>query len=554
MTTIESPPETVPAGATVVDGPVEDSGGGFVDGFIATFATSDHKVLGRHYLASALVGLLTIVVINILVGIERLDGANAALDVEIIPQLLDAQRVGLVFAVLLPFAMGIAVGFVPLQIGARSIAFPRLTAAGFWMWLLGAVVTGVALVNNGGTLGGDSDMVDLFIAGLGLMAVGLVASAGAVATTILTTRAPGMTMRRVPPSSWGSLVFSIGIVLVLPVFVGTLIYLFLDHRNPRTGFGGNEGILVWAGWIFTQPATFLFAIPALALLAEIVPITFGRRTPARGVLFAGIALVGMAALSGITQQNLQNLPWAGGAFSADDLDAKARDLVPFLLFNALPIIGVLLILAVGAQVARPGAGTRVNVTPALFFSFFGFGMVFVGMLGNLLYAVDDATVQGTVFEEGSLIYVVYGGVLAGMGALAHWGPKLWGRTMPTFPLTVLALGGVAATVLAAFPLYIAGLLDQPAGVAYDDADLRVWNVISLVGHGLMALTAIGFVLLLLTSRRGDADAGDDPWTGQTIEWATTSPAPRDNFVDVPVVRSAEPMLDLRAGTTDGSAS
>ena len=176
------------------------------------------------------------------------------------PQLLDAQRVGLAFAVLLPLAMAMSVAFVPLQVGARSIVFPRLAFAGFWMWLGGAIITTVALVNNGGTLGGDSRMVDLFIVGLGVMAIGLLASAGSVVTTVLTTRAPGMTMRRISPSSWSALVFNLGIVLVMPVFVGTLTYLFVDHRNARTGFGGNEGILDWVGWIFTQPATFLFAI------------------------------------------------------------------------------------------------------------------------------------------------------------------------------------------------------------------------------------------------------------------------------------------------------
>ena len=85
-----------------------------------------------------------------------------------------------------------------------------------------------------------------------------------------------MTMRRISPSSWSALVFNLGIVLVMPVFVGTLTYLFVDHRNARTGFGGNEGILDWVGWIFTQPATFLFAIPAIGMLVEIFPITFGQ--------------------------------------------------------------------------------------------------------------------------------------------------------------------------------------------------------------------------------------------------------------------------------------
>ena len=454
--------------------------------------------------------------------------------------------------------MAMAVAFVPLQIGARSIAFPRLAFTGFWMWLGGAVLTVVALANNGGTLGGDSDMVDLFIAGIGLSAMGLVATAGSVATSILTTRAPGMTMRRVSASTWSALVFSLGVVIVMPVLFGTLIYLFLDHRNARTGFGGNEGILTWAGWMFTQPATFLFAIPAVGLLTEIFPITFGRRTPARGLMYAGLALVGVAVLGAVTQQNIQNLPWSGSQLNTDDLGEKTRDLVPFLLFNGLPVLGALIVLLVALQIARPTAGMKVNVTPAVFYGFFGFGMVLVGMLGNLIHAIDDVALQGTVFEEATLVYIGYGAALGAMGALVHWAPKLWGRTVPAFPAIALAFVGVAATVLAAFPLYIAGLLDQGAGVFYDDSDLQVWNILSLVGHGLMALTALAFVGLLAKTLigRNDDEVGDDPWEGQTIEWATTSPAPRDNFVDVPVIQSAEPMLDLRAGSapTEGSDS
>ncbi len=546
MTTIESSPDVV---AAVSSASVDTDS--WLDRFVGVFTSTDHKVIGRHYFFSGLVGLLAIVVVNVLVAIERLDGANTTLDVEVIPQLLDAQRVGLVFAVLLPLAMAMSVAFVPLQVGARSIAFPRLAFAGFWMWLGGAIITVVALVNNGGTLGGDSDMVDLFIAGLGLMAIGLIASAGSVVTTILTTRAPGMTMRRISPSSWSALVFNLGIVLVMPVLLGTLTYLFIDHRNARTGFGGNEGILDWVGWIFTQPATFLFAIPAIGMLVEIFPITFGKRTPARGVMFTGLALVGVAALGAITQQNIQNLPWAGSQLSTDNLDEKARDLVPYVIFNGLPILGVLLVLLVALQIARPTEGMKIKVAPAVFFGFFAFGMVFVGMLGNMLYAIDDAGVQGTVFEEASLVYVVYGAALGAMGALVHWAPKLWGRKLHSTGAIALAFLGVAATILATFPLYIAGLLDQPAGVAYDDSDLEIWNILSLVGHGLMAVTALAFVLLMLTSILGRDDdiVGDDPWDGQTIEWATTSPAPRDNFVDVPIIHSAEPMLDLRAAAT-----
>jgi heme/copper-type cytochrome/quinol oxidase subunit 1 len=548
MTTTETRPETVAAPPGDVDTAIA------LEGVTSVFTSTDHKVTGRLYLAGGILGLVATVVINLLIAVERLDGAGTVLDAEVLPQLVDAQLVGLVFGTLLPLVMAACVFAVPLQLGARSIAFPRLASTGLWMWFGGLVLTSIALVNNGGTLGGDGDAVDLFIAGIGLMAVGLTATAGSVATSILTTRAPGMTMRRIPPFSWSALVFSLGVVLVMPVLLGTLAYLFVDHRNARTGFGGNEGIFVWAGWIVTQPVTFLFAIPAIGVLTELAPVVFGRRTPTRGILFGGLALIGMAALAGVTQQNIQNLPWAGSQLNVDDLETKVRDLVPFLLFNALPVLGVLLVLAVVLQTARPGAGTRFNFTPAILFAFLGFGMILVGMLGNILHAADDLDLQGTVFDEATLIYIVYGTVLALMGAVTHWAPKLWGSAIHAGRAVPLALLGVTGTILAAFPMYIAGFLDQPAGVSYLDDDLVLWNVIALVGHALMALTVLGFIGVLLTSLRSDDSVGDDPWDAQTLEWITTSPAPRDNFVDVPVVHSAEPLLDLKtaSGPNEGS--
>ena len=550
MTTIESSPDTVMAASSDRDA---DSSS-MLEPVASIFTSTDHKTTGRLYLAGGLLGLVTAVVINVLLSVERIDGVDTVLGVEILPQLVDAQRVSLVFATLLPLAMAGCVAVVPMQLGSRSIAFPRLASSGFWMWFGGALLTAFALLNNGGTLGGEADAVGLFIAGIGLMAVGLTASAAAVATTIFTTRAPGMTMRRIPPFSWSALVFALGLILVMPVLLGTLAYVFLDHRNGRTGFGGNEGILTWVGWIITQPVTFLFVIPAVGVLAETAPVVFGKRTPVRGILFAGLGLIGFAALGGVTQQNVQNLPWSGSQLNVDDVETKLRDLVPFLLFNAVPILGILLVLLVVLQTARPGKDTRFKFAPAIVFAFFGFGMILVAMLGNLLHAADDLALQGTVFEEATVVYVVYGAALAAMGAVIHWAPKLFGATFDSAKVTPLALLGLTGTILAAFPLYIAGFLDQPAGLAYTDDDLVIWNLISLVGHSLMALTVVGFLGLLLLSLQGDREVGDDPWDAQTVEWTTTSPAPRDNFVDVPVVHSSEPLLDLKtaSGSNDRS--
>lgn len=519
--------------------------------------STDSKKIGRLYVGGGVLGLLAAVVVSAVMAVERLDGTDSILDEGAWAQLLDAQRVGLVFGASIPVALGLCLAVAPLQLGARSLAFPRLAAAGLWMWFGGLVLNVVALANNGGTLGGDSDMVDLFIASLGLMAVGVAASAGALATSVLTTRAPGMTMRRVPFFAWSALVFAIGLLLVMPVLLGTLAYLFVDHRlGDRTAFGGNSGVAVWAGWVFGQPTTFLFAIPAIGVLADLLPTTFRARTPMRGVMYGGLALIGVAAFAGVTQQDVQNLPWAGSGLNVDDFGNKFDDLVPYAFFNLLPILGLVVVLFMGLVLARTGLGTRPRVAPGLALAFFGFGMVFVGMVGNALYAIDDLGLQGTVFDEAVLVYLVYGAVLGVLGGLAHWIPKLRGGTISVGRLLPLALLGVSATVLASFPYYIAGFLGQPAGFAYDDSDLQIWNVLVLVGHLMMILTVVGFLALLAQVRPDDRD---DPWDGHTIEWATTSPAPVGNFVDLPLVGSAEPLLDLKEGadvdaTGDGTAS
>ena len=182
-------------------------------------SSTDHKIIGQLFLFGGLLGLLATVVVNVIVGIERVDGGDLTFD-NSISQLFDAQRVGLVFGAALPLALALCIAVVPLQLGARAIAFPRLATLGFWLWFGGLVLNVVALASDGGTLGGSADMVDLFIASLGLMAIGAVAAAMSIGATVLTTRAPGMTMRRVPFFSWSALITSITLVLVMPVFTG----------------------------------------------------------------------------------------------------------------------------------------------------------------------------------------------------------------------------------------------------------------------------------------------------------------------------------------------
>jgi cytochrome o ubiquinol oxidase subunit 1 len=534
MTTIPTSPEALAAagGRTATGRGVAAIG--------AWAITSDHKRIGRLFVVAALLAGVAAGALGVLLGLERIGADDTILDAGSLPQLFTAFRVALVFGLAAPVLLGIAVAVVPLQLGARSLAFPRLALAGFWAWFGGTAMVVVALARNGGPGGGDADMVDLFLVGHAVLLVGLAAAAGSVATSVLTSRAPGMTMRRVPVFSWSALVGSLGILLVAPVLFGVLVYQYVDHRSGTgVGFGGNAGIGPWTSWAFTVPTALVFAVPALGIALELLCVTFRARLAMRGFVFGAIALVGAAAFAGVAQRD--DVPVEFDQGFGDFFDQA----LPFVVFVGLPLLGVLMVFALGGLAARSG---RPRLTGPFLLSFFGLGMLLVGSVGTAAYQIVDLELIGTVFEEGALVYVVYGGLLAALGGLAHWAPKLWGRTLPNGPVIGLALLGVLGTILASLPHYVAGFLDQPAGAAvYDDFDAApLLNGLVLAGHGLVALTVLGVLALALATFTGSGDAaGDDPWDGHTLEWATSSPAPVDNFADVPSVRSPEPLLDLK---------
>jgi len=521
--------------------------GGLLAAVADWITTADHKKIGRLFVGTSLLLLLGVATIGLLLAIERIDATDDLIDAGAIPQLFSLFRLVLTFGVVVPLGLGLTIAVVPLQLGARALAFPRVAAAGFWAWLFGMGLMIGSIVANGGPGGGNEDMVQLFLVSMTLAVVGLVAAAGSLATSVLTTRAPGMNMRRVPLFSWSALVYSLGLLLALPVLLGVLILLYIDHNYGRTTFGGNTGIAEWLSVSASQPATFLYAVPVFGLLLDSVATATRKRLPVRGVGLIGIGLVGTAFIAGVAQVQAGLSPDIVDMQTADAL----REIVPFAILNGLPLLGgvaVMLVLLL-ALTGRP------RVQSPLVFSFFGAGMVFVGLLGNVVYHVGDARVANTVFEEGAWIYVCYGTVLALLGGIVHWGPKLWGRVILDKQVLPLSLLGVLATILASLPYYIAGFADQPAGAttfSYSGPQ-ELWNTLVAVGHGLMLLTVVAFVGLALKSFATGDHAGDDPWDGQTLEWATSSPAPADNFADVHIISSSEPLLDLKPARSEGAA-
>ena len=536
MTTIETHVSGTQVHATSSDSAL----GAFLVGVGAWATTTDHKRIGRLFIGCALLIAIAAAALGAVIGVERISATSySLLDKDSVTQIFSLYRVGLSFGVMLPLLLGVAIAVVPLQVGAKTIAFARAAMFGFWMWLAGMGLAVGSTIANGGPGGGSEKMVDLFLLGMGIAVIGALAAAVSVVTTVLTSRAPGMTLLRVPMSSWSALTGGVALVLTLPVLLGTLVYLYVDHRYARVAFGGNKGVSDWMGWSLTQPQTYVYVAMGAGVLAEIAAVVSGKRQVLRPVLLTGIAIVSIASLGGATQVQ-HAVTWTNT--SASD---KVKELIPFLIFNGLPLLGVLVVLGVSLLGIAKG---KPRLVPAMAPALLGLGMVLTGMVGHLVSLFGPAQLAGTVFEEGEFIYVGYGALLIGLAAVSYWGPKLWGRVLPSS--AVLGISGLAflGTVLAALPMYVAGFANQPAGVANDfsySGPQELWNTASAAGHALVAVSVLLFVLTALRAFTAGEVAGDDPWDAQSLEWSVSSPAPSNNFVSTPSVASAEPLLDIK---------
>lgn len=514
--------------------------------------TADHKRVGRLYIGASGLFLAAAVAVSALLSLERVDIDRQLVDIGALTQLFSLARTGLLYLGVAPLLLGVAIAVVPLQVGSRSLTFPRLAAGSFWLWLFGTALVAYSTVLNGGPGGGNPRFVDLYLLAMVLVIVGLVSAALSVAATVLTSRAPGMSLRRVPFFSWSALVSALGLLISLPVLGGYLLVLYLAHHYPSLSeLSGNRSMSDWAAFGFTQPATLLVAVPVLGYLLDVAATAVRRRQGQRGAALAAIALAGTALFGPMLQW-----PVVLREGVADmGLGEVINDLLPFGLVHVLPMLGVLGVLGAAARSLR----TKPAVSAPLLGGLLGGLLVLVAVVANAANHVGDLGLVGTVFEEGAFLAVAYGGTVGAMGAVAYWGPKWWGRTMPSIVSGLLvALAGLGG-LLASASMLVAGLLDQPgavfptvevgadAVVYFPEADgpLGLLNGLSVVGHLAVLVAVVVFAVVAAQAFRAGAVAGDDPWDGQTLEWATPSPAPADNFAEVHVVRSPEPLLDLK---------
>lgn len=486
---------------------------GIIGNLNAWLMTSDHKRIGQLMVVFAVIWTVIIAVVGTLLAVERIDATSALVDSASMLQLFSLFRVGLIFGVMAPLMLGVAVAIVPMQIGAQALAFSRGALFGVYVWLFGMVIVGASYIGNGGPGGSDAQMVDLFMVGMGFVIAGLVIVGACIATTVLTARRPGMTLAQTPIFAWSALVTSVSLVLTLPVMAGVLVYLAIDHSYERVAFGGTDGIAGWIDWALTAPQIFLLAIPTLGILAQIVDTMSRGRQPIRGGLLIGIGIMSAALIGPVTQSSY--------SLQTEGLAELTKSLAPFLLFNVLPILGALIVLALCLLAIKK---EKVKLDAAFVPAFLGVGMVLTGMIGNTAQRINNFELGNTVFEEAVLVYIGYGVVLSALGALAYFGPKLWGRTMPASQVIGLGLLGLLGVVLAALPYYIAGFAGQPASSAsgFDySGPTWLWNLVSAVGHAIFTVVVIVFIGLAVKSFRSGT-IENDAVINSSLETATVN--------------------------------
>ncbi len=531
MTITENPPE---AHAVAPAPGFERRPAASPSGLAGWVLTDDHKRIGRMYLALAVLVVIAALVVGALLALERIEPARTQiLPLDTVPQLFSFYRTGLVFMGVLPLLLGLAIAVVPLQLGATAIAFPRAAALSFWGWLIGGGLLIGAYFANGGPGGGQVRAVDLFLLSLGLVVASLLVGSMCVVATALTMRAPGMTLGRMPFLAWSAVVTGSMLLVSLPVLVGNLIVLYVNHHYGGQLLGGDQGMASILEWSISQPQVYVYALLGLGVVADIVPVMARIRQPLRFTVMGALGVLGALSF---------------GAYVQPALWPKVTQQFLYVVTNLAVVLPVVALLGLWAMALGSG---RVRFTSALLFSVGASLMYAGGAVAGVFTPWKGLSLRGTVFVLGQFNFVLLAGLLGTGAAVLFWGPKLWGRRVHGGPARALAVVAFLGVVLTALPEVILGFFKQPLGEVNYSVDheglAKFLNAVSFGGYVIMALTVLTFVALAgrALARRGER-IGDDPWDGQTLEWATTSPPPVEDFdVWVGEVTSPEPLLDRK---------
>jgi len=520
--------------------------------------TVDHKRLGVMYIAS---GLLFFAVAGLEATLMRLQLAvpnNDVLSPQVFNRLFTMHGTTMVFLVGMPIIIGMANYLIPLMIGARDLAFPRLNAFGFWMFLFGSLLLYFSVLGGDGLYGAGSmpdvgwfayapltgrafsrgNPTDYWIAGLLVSGVGSIATAANLVTTVCCMRCPGMTFGRLPLFVWLLLVVCVQILLALPPLTAAQVMLlfdrFLGAHFFDTQAGGSAVLWQHFFWIFGHPEVYILILPGFACASEIIPVFSRKAIFGYAVMVAATVSIGVISLG----------VWAHHMFTVG-MSAMGNT---FFVFSTM-LIAVPTGIKLFNWIATMWGGKIRFATPMLFCTAFLFQFLVAGLTGVMLATAPfDWQLSDSYFVVAHFHYVLIGGLLFTIfAAIYYWFPKVTGRMLSErlgrwhFWLFVIGFNLTFA------PQHVSGILGMPRRIYTYDAGrgLELWNGLSSFGVLFQIAAMLFLAWNIVTALRRGAPAGDDPWDAWTLEWSTTSPPPEYNFEVIPTVRSRRPLWDLK---------
>lgn len=532
------------------------------EGLLAWISSIDHKQIGLMYILASLVFFLVGGLEALLMRVQLAQPENTFLSPQAYNQIFTMHGTTMIFLVVVPVLLGFSTYLVPLMIGARDMAFPRLNALSFWLFVFGGVLLYFSFIGGGSPLGSSggagggapaagwfsyaplselpySSNKGMDYWALGLLGIGVGTTAGAInlIVTTLTLRVAGMSLRRVPLFVWMVLVNSFIILFALPPLNAALVMLLVDRQLWGHFFmatsGGSPVLWQHYFWAFGHPEVYIMILPAWGMISELIPV-FSRQ-PIFGYGFVAGSSVAIGVLSFAVYAHHMFAVGLGHPFNAAFGAASLIIAVPtgVKIFNWIATMW----------------GGRIRFTTSMWFAIAFIVLFTIGGLTGVTFAMVplDWQVTDTYYVVAHFHYVLFGGtVFALFAGVYYWFPKMTGRLLSEwwgkahFWLMFIGFN------LTFFVQHILGVEGMTRRV-YTYPDYPGWgamNMASTIGAFVLAFSILVFIGNVLYSLRRGAVAGDNPWDGWTLEWATSSPPPIHNFDRLPPVRSRRPLWDL----------